>query len=42
MYKTNIFYGKIIRKYELKLNTFDSTVMYGMYLLSTTNFKEYA
>ena len=42
MHATNLFFCKEIREYEHYLNIFDSTVMYGMYLLSTTNFKDYS
>ncbi len=42
MYEANVYFSKTIREYETHLNIFDSTVMYGMYLLSTTNFKEYS
>jgi hypothetical protein len=42
MYELNIFYSEIIKKYERKLYSFDATILYAMYLLSTTNFKEYA
>lgn len=42
MYKLNKFYNSCIKIYEKTLYSFDATVLYGMYLLSTTNFKEYA
>lgn len=42
MYNLNIFYTSAIKKYEKKLYSFDATILYAMYLLSTTNFKDYA
>ena len=42
MNNLNEFYNKLIKIYEEKLYNFDSTVIYAMYLLSTTNFKDYA
>jgi hypothetical protein len=42
MYALNIYYNEVIKKYEKKLYCFDATILYAMYLLSTTNFKEYA
>lgn len=42
MYDLNIFYTSSIKKYEKKLYSFDATILYAMYLLSTTNFKDYA
>jgi hypothetical protein len=38
----NIFYNSKIKLYEKKIFVFDCTVLYAMYMLSTTNFKEYA
>lgn len=42
MYKLNMFYNFVIKQQEKYLYCFDSTVLYGMYLISTTNFKDYA
>jgi hypothetical protein len=42
MHKLNIFYNKVIKGYESSLFLFDTTALYAMYMLSTTNFKEYA
>jgi len=42
MYQLNQFYGNHIKLLEKTLYSFDATVIYGMYLLSTTNFTEYA
>jgi hypothetical protein len=42
MYELNKFYNYIIKEYEKYLFCFDSTILYGMYLISTTNFKDYA
>lgn len=42
MYRLNVFYSKTIRKFEKSIFLFDSTALYAMYMLSTTNFKEYA
>jgi hypothetical protein len=42
MYSLNQLYGNSCKAYEKKLYSFDATVLYGMYLLSTTNFKDYA
>jgi hypothetical protein len=42
MHNLNIFYNKTIKIYEQKIYVFDSTVLYAMYMLSTTNFNEYA
>ena len=42
MHRLNVFYSETIRKYERSIFLFDSTALYAMYLLSTTNFKEYA
>lgn len=42
MYELNVFYGKVSETYEKRLYSFEATILYGMYLLSTTNFKEYA
>ena len=42
MYEVNIFYSYIIKEQEKYLYCFDSTVLYGMYLISATNFKDYA
>ena len=42
MHNLNVFYNLVIKEYEQKIFVFDSTVLYAMYLLSTTNFKEYA
>jgi hypothetical protein len=42
MYKLNIFYNKVIKSYENNLFLFDASVLYAMFILSTTNFKEYA
>lgn len=42
MYELNLFYNRIIKGYERSLFLFDTTALYAMYMLSTTNFKEYA
>ena len=42
MYDLNKFYNIEIKKYEKVLYSFDATVLYSMYLISTTNFKDYA
>lgn len=42
MYKLNNFYSHTVKEQEKYLYCFDSTVLYGMYLISTTNFKDYA
>ena len=42
MHRLNVLYSETIRKYEKNVFLFDSTALYAMYLLSTTNFKEYA
>ena len=42
MYELNVFYSEYIKKYEQNIFLFDSTAVYAMYMLSTTNFKEYA
>jgi hypothetical protein len=42
MYILNCFYSEIIKMHEKKLYSFDATVIYAMYILSTTNFKDYA
>lgn len=42
MYNLNIFYFRSIKEQEAKINNFNGTIMYAMYLLSTTNYKEYA
>ena len=38
----NNFYNYVIKEQEKYLYCFDSTVLYGMYLISATNFKDYA
>ena len=42
MYALNCFYHKSVKKSERKIYSFDATAIYAMYLLSTTNFKDYA
>jgi hypothetical protein len=42
MHALNIFYDSVIKGYERSLFLFDTTALYAMYMLSTTNFKEYA
>ena len=42
MHRLNVFYSKTIKRFEKSIFLFDSTSLYAMYLLSTTNFKEYA
>jgi hypothetical protein len=42
MYALNVFYNKVIKRFEKNIYLFDSTAVYAMYMLSTTNFKEYA
>lgn len=42
MYELNNYYYKDIKSQEEKINNFNGTIMYAMYLLSTTNYKEYA
>lgn len=42
MYELNKFYNYVIKEQERYLYCFDSTVLYGMYLISATNFKDYA
>lgn len=42
MYRLNIFYSKTVKRFEKSIFLFDSTALYATYLLSTTNFKEYA
>lgn len=41
MYELNIFYSKVVQL-EHSLFLFDVTALYAMYMLSTTNFKEYS
>jgi hypothetical protein len=41
MYDLNVFYSKVVRL-ERSLFLFDATALYAMYMLSTTNFKEYS
>ena len=42
MYDLNNFYFRKIKEQQEKINNFNGTIMYAMYLLSTTNYKEYA
>lgn len=42
MYELNKFYNLTVKEYEKYLFCFDSTILYSMYLISTTNFKDYA
>ena len=42
MYKLNRLYGQTIKGYEQKIHNFEATVVYTMFLISATNFKEYA
>lgn len=42
MFELNMFYSEKIKPQESKLYSFDSTVIYAMYLISTTSFKDYA
>lgn len=41
MYELNVFYSKVVQL-EHSLFLFDATALYAMYMLSTTNFKEYS
>ncbi len=41
MYELNVFYSKVV-SLERNLYLFDVTALYAMYMLSTTNFKEYS
>ena len=42
MHRLNLFYSKTIKRFEKSIFLFESTALYSVYLLSTTNFKEYA
>lgn len=42
MYDLNQYYAREVRVKEQKLSLLDGTALYAVYLLSTTNFKEYA
>ena len=42
MYDLNEFYAREVRVKEQKLSLLDGTALYAVYLLSTTNFREYA
>ncbi len=39
MYNLNNFYYQEIKEQEEKINNFNGTIIYAMYLLSTTNYK---
>jgi hypothetical protein len=41
MHDLNVFYSKVVQL-ERSLYLFDATALYAMYMLSTTNFKEYS
>jgi hypothetical protein len=41
MYELNVFYNTVIKRYEKSIFLFDATALYAMYMLSTTNFKDY-
>jgi hypothetical protein len=42
MYDLNQFYAGEVRVKEQKLSLLDGTAIYAVFLLSTTNFREYA
>jgi hypothetical protein len=42
MYNLNEFYYKKVKEQESKINNFNGTILYSMYLLSTTNYKDFA
>ncbi len=42
MYDLNGYYAREVRVKEQKLSLLDGTALYAVYLLSTTNFREYA
>lgn len=42
MYDLNHYYAREVKLKEQKLSLLDGTALYAVYLLSTTNFREYA
>jgi hypothetical protein len=42
MFNLNEYYYKKVKQQESKINNFNATILYSMYLLSTTNYKELA
>jgi hypothetical protein len=42
MLSLNEFYYEFIKTQEEKIYSFNATIIYSMYLLSTTNFTEFA